>query len=90
MSYKTAYESKYGEDVSTFGGHSYDAMLILAKAIETAGPDRAKARTAIEEIQGFTGTAGEFNFSSTDHNGLGIDAFTMFIVKDGQFVMMAK
>ncbi len=90
MSYKTAYESKYGEDISTFGGHSYDAMLILAKAIETAGPDRAKARTAIEEIQGFTGTAGEFNFSSTDHNGLGIDAFTMFIVKDGQFVMMAK
>lgn len=90
MSYKTAYESKYGEDISTFGGHSYDAMLILAKAIEIAGSDSAKARTAIEGIQGFTGTAGEFNFSSTDHNGLGIDAFAMFTVKDGQFVMMAN
>lgn len=90
ISYKTAYESKYKEDISTFGGHSYDAMLILAKAIEIAGSDSAKARTAIEGIQGFTGTAGEFNFSSTDHNGLGIDAFAMFTVKDGQFVMMAN
>ena len=90
ISYKTAYESKYGEDISTFGGHSYDAMLILAKVIEIAGADSAKARTAIEGIQGFTGTAGEFNFSSTDHNGLGIDAFAMFIVKDGQFVMMSN
>ncbi len=90
ISYKTAYESKYGEDISTFGGHSYDAMLILAKAIEVAGADSSKARAAIEGITGFTGTAGEFNFSKTDHNGLGIDAFAMFTVKDGQFVMMGK
>lgn len=89
MSYKTAYESKYDEDISTFGGHSYDAMLILAKAIEVAGPDSTKARAAVEEIKGFQGTAGEFNFSATDHNGLGIDAFAMFTVKDGQFVMMS-
>ncbi len=90
VSYKTAYESKYGEDISTFGGHTYDAMLLLAKAIEVAGPDSAKARDALEEIKGFTGTAGEFNFSATDHNGLGIDAFAMFTVKDGQFSMMQK
>lgn len=88
IAYKTAYESKYGEDISTFGGHSYDAMLILAKAIEVSGSDSSKARAAIEGIKGFTGTAGEFNFSKTDHNGLGIDAFVMFTVKDGQFVMM--
>lgn len=90
VSYKTAYESKYGEDISTFGGHTYDAMLLLAKAIEVAGPDSAKARDALEEIKGFTGTAGEFNFSATDHNGLGIDAFAMFTVKDGQFNMMQE
>jgi len=88
LAYKTAYETKYGEDISTFGGHSYDAMLILAKAIEVAGADSSKARTAIEGIKKFTGTAGEFNFSATDHNGLGIDAFVMVTIKDGKFVMM--
>jgi branched-chain amino acid transport system substrate-binding protein len=90
LSYKTAYESRYGEDISTFGGHSYDAMLLLAKAIEMAGPDSEKARDAVEEIKGFIGTAGEFNFSATDHGGLGIDAFVMFTVKDGRFSMMSN
>lgn len=88
VSYKTAYETKYGEAISTFGGHSYDAMLILAKAIEMAGVNSSKVRKAIENIKGFTGTAGEFNFSATDHNGLGIDAFAMFTVKNGQFTML--
>ncbi|MBU4261506.1 MAG: ABC transporter substrate-binding protein [Proteobacteria bacterium] len=85
MKYKTDYETKYGENVSTFGGHAYDAMLILKQAIETAGTDTKKIRDAVENIKGFYGTAGEFNFSPEDHCGLGIDAFTMLTVKNGKF-----
>ncbi len=85
-SYKKAYEARYREDVSTFGGHAWDALMILAKAIEEAGPDRAKARAAVENLRGFVGTAGVFNFSPADHNGLGIDAFELVTVKDGRFV----
>ncbi|MBU0909722.1 MAG: ABC transporter substrate-binding protein [Proteobacteria bacterium] len=85
LKYKTDYETKYGENVSTFGGHAYDAMLILKQAIETAGTDPKKIRDAIENIKGFYGTAGEFNFTAEDHCGLGIDAFTMLTVKDGKF-----
>ena len=88
MNYKTSYESRFGEEASTFGGHSYDAMMILAKAIATAGPDKMKVRDAIENTTGYFGTAGEFNLSSTDHSGLQIDAFTMVTVKDGKFVPM--
>jgi len=88
MKYKTGYESKFKEKVSTFGGHTYDAMTILAKAIEVGGTDREKVRAAIEKIQGLIGTAGTFNFSATDHGGLGLDAFTMLTVKNGQFVLL--
>ena len=28
-----------------------------------------------------------FNFSPTDHNGLTLDAFEMFTVKNGEFVL---
>ncbi len=35
--YKKAYEAKFREDVSTFGGHAYDAFLILAEGIRKAG-----------------------------------------------------
>ena len=44
-------------------------------------------RDAIEGLQGFVGTAGVFNFSPTDHNGLGLDAFEMLTVKDGKFTL---
>jgi len=84
--YKRAYEARYKEDVSTFGGHAFDALMILVRAIELAGPDRAKARAAVENLRGFVGTGGVFNFSAADHNGLDIDAFELVTVKDGRFV----
>jgi branched-chain amino acid transport system substrate-binding protein len=90
VGYKKEYEKKYGEDVSTFGGHAYDAFEILVNALKKAGADREKVRTAIENTKGLVGTAGIFNFSPTDHNGLGLDAFEMLTVKDGKFVVLAQ
>ena len=72
--------------MSTFGGHAYDAVLILVDGIKKAkSTDKEKVRDAIENIKGLVGTAGVFNFSSQDHNGLGMDAFEMLTVKDGKF-----
>ena len=39
-------------------------------------------------LAGLIGTAGTFNFSPTDHGGLGMDAFAMLTVRDGQFVLL--
>jgi branched-chain amino acid transport system substrate-binding protein len=86
--YKSDYESRYGEAVSTFGGHAYDALMILVKAIEIAGDDKEAVRDAVENMKGFVGTGGVFNFSATDHNGLGIDSFEMMTVKDGKFTLL--
>jgi branched-chain amino acid transport system substrate-binding protein len=89
VSYKSEYESRYGEDVSTFGGHAYDAFIILKAAIEKAGSIETTAvRGAIESLQGVVGTAGIFNMSARDHNGLGLDSFEMLTVKDGKFVLL--
>jgi branched-chain amino acid transport system substrate-binding protein len=88
LEYKKDYESRYKEDVSTFGGHAYDAVLILVEAIKKAkSTDKEKVREAIENIKGLVGTAGVFNFSSQDHNGLGMDAFEMLTVIDGKFAV---
>lgn len=86
MKYKKDYESKYGEDASTFGGHAYDAILILVEAIKKSGADKEKVRGAIENLKGLAGTGGIFNFSPRDHNGLDIKAFDMLTVKGGKFV----
>ena len=89
-SYKREYEAAYKEDVSTFGGHAYDAMLILERGIKEGGMDKEKVRTAIENIKGLIGTAGIFNMSPTDHNGLDVNAFEMLTVKDGKFAVLEK
>jgi branched-chain amino acid transport system substrate-binding protein len=89
VSYKNEYEARYKEDVSTFGGHAYDALLLLSDAVKKGGTDRAKVRAELEGLKGVVGTAGIFNMSATDHNGLGLDAFEMLTVKDGRFVPLA-
>ena len=86
VKYKKDYEGKHKEAASTFGGHGYDAMTILAEAIKTGGNDRDKVRDAIENLKNFPGTGGVFNYSAEDHNGLDIDSFVMLTVKDGKFV----
>ena len=84
--YIQAYEGKYQEAASTFGGHAYDAYIIATAAIEKAGTDKAKIRDAIEQIKDLPGTGGIFSFSAEDHNGLDIDSFEMITVKNGKFV----
>jgi branched-chain amino acid transport system substrate-binding protein len=90
LSYKHAYEAKYKEDASSFGGFAYDAMLILERGVREGGGDREKVRSAIENIKGLIGTAGIFTMSPTDHNGLDRNAFEMLTVKDGKFVVFKK
>lgn len=87
LKYKHDYESRYKEAASTFGGHGYDAMNILVAALEKGGADRAKIRSAIENLHGFPGIGGVFTFSPKDHNGLDINSFAMLTVKDGKFVL---
>ncbi len=89
--YKRDYETRFKEDVSTFGGHAYDAVSIVVEALKQAGtPDREKVRDAIESLKGFVGTAGVFNYSATDHTGLDLNAFEMLTVKDGKFTIYKK
>jgi branched-chain amino acid transport system substrate-binding protein len=89
--YKKDYETLYKEPVSTFGGHAYDAFMIVIEGLKRAGqPDREKVRDAIESLKGFVGTAGVFNFSPTDHTGLDLEAFEMLTVKDGKFALYKR
>jgi len=90
LAYKKAYEARFKEEASTFGGHAYDALLVLASGVKAGGLDRAKVREAIEGTKGLVGTAGTFSFSATDHGGLDIAAFELLTVKDGKFVPATK
>ena len=89
MAYKTAYEAQFGEAASTFGGHGYDALMILVTAMKQSQSfDREVVRDTVEHLTGFVGTGGIFNFTPEDHNGLAIDSFEMITVKNGKFTLL--
>jgi branched-chain amino acid transport system substrate-binding protein len=86
--YTTAYEAKYDMPVSGFGGYAYDGIQILAKALANSNGDKEKIRQSIENLKGHVGISGIFNFSPTEHNGLGPDAFVMVKIKDGKWELV--
>jgi branched-chain amino acid transport system substrate-binding protein len=88
--YKADYESRFKDEVSTFGGHAYDAMWLVVNALKAVGPDKAKIRDYIENTKGFVGTGGVFNYSPEDHCGLQKDAFEMITVRNGKFVAVSS
>jgi branched-chain amino acid transport system substrate-binding protein len=91
VGYRDAYEAATGAEVSSFGGHAYDAFKMLVAAIERAGSsDPAAIRAEIEKTSGFMGTAGVVNMSATDHLGLDLTAFRMLEIKDGTWTIVAE
>ena len=89
VAYKRDYEKRYESDVSTFGGHAYDGLMLAVDAMKRAGgTDRAKVRDALESTRGYVGTAGVVNMSATDHMGLDVTAFRMLEVRNGDWTIV--
>lgn len=88
VAYSKAYTAKWNSDISTFGGHAYDGLMIAVEAIKRAGgTDKAKVRDAIEATKGYVGTGGVVNMSATDHMGLDLSAFRMLEIKNGDWTL---
>jgi branched-chain amino acid transport system substrate-binding protein len=95
--YVRAYEAAHGADSrSTFGGHAYDAYLMIAhaapEALKKAKPGtpefRAALRDALEGIKEMPATHGVFNMSATDHNGLDSRARVLVRVEGGNWKLI--
>ncbi len=87
--YSKDFEQKYKAEVSTFGGHAYDGLMLAVNAIKAAGgTDKAKVRDALEATKGYIGTGGVVNMSATDHMGLDLSAFRMLEVKGGDWSLV--
>lgn len=95
LEYKKKYEDKYGENtINTFGGHMWDAGMLVSNAIPVAlktgakpgTPEFRKAmRDALEGIKNLPVSQGVVNMSPTDHAGFDKRARVMVKVVDGKW-----
>ncbi len=91
--YIAKYEAAFGKgSVSTFGGHAWDAGLLLQAAIPAAVKSgaqpgtpafRAALRDALESVKELPGAHGVFNMSASDHLGLDQRARVMVKIEGG-------
>jgi len=99
LEYRDTYEEEYGEgSANTFGGHAFDAMLVLEGAIERAldgdaDPSdveafRSTLRDEIETTSDLPGTGGVFNYSPEDHAGLDTEAAVMLEIANGDWSLI--
>lgn len=72
--------------VSNFGGYGWDAAQLLVEAARTAGPQRAKIRAYLENLQGRPAVSGVYHFSPSDHNGLTHESFLMIQIQHGRWL----
>jgi len=95
LDYKAKYEAKYGAGtINTFGGHMWDAGLLISHAIPAALKTGAKPgtaefrkalRDAIENIKDLPASQGVFTMSPTEHAGFDQRARVMVKVVDGKW-----
>jgi branched-chain amino acid transport system substrate-binding protein len=79
-----------GEEISTFGGHGWDAIMWAIEGLESLneGLSLAERRTDVRDyiednIKDWPGTGGVFNITPDDHLGLSYDDLTFVKVVDG-------
>ncbi len=89
VGYSREYTARFKTDVSTFGGHAYDGLMLAAEAMRRAGSTNKEAvRSALESTRGYVGTGGVVNMSAQDHMGLDVSAFRMLEVSKGTWVLV--
>jgi branched-chain amino acid transport system substrate-binding protein len=79
------YKVAYGAEPDIFAGHAFDALNILQDALKRTKGDSSPAAlaAAIEGTKDLVGFGGTFNYSATDHNGLGVDDLSLYKVSSG-------
>jgi branched-chain amino acid transport system substrate-binding protein len=99
LAYVNAYEAAHGKgSVSTFGGHAWDAGLLMTAAVpvalKKAQPGtpafRAALRDALETVKDVPGAHGIFTMSPTDHLGLDQRARVMVKIEKGTWKYQAQ
>ena len=87
LSFGKEFQAKYNKAADTFGGHGYDSLNLVVRALEKVGPDKAKIRDELENTKDFVGVGGVFNMSPQDHNGLDERALAMIRIANGKWTL---
>ncbi len=88
LSYVKDYQMHFKAEGDHFGGHAWDAVMLLKGAIEKGADTPAAIRDQLEKTRHFAGIGGIFNYSPEDHSGLTRDAFVLVEIRQKDWVLL--
>jgi len=88
MAFVKDYQNHYKAEGDHFGGHAWDAVMLIRSAVENGAYTPAAIRDQLEKTKQFHGIGGTFTYSAQDHAGLGRDAFVLVEVKSKDWVIV--
>jgi branched-chain amino acid transport system substrate-binding protein len=88
MAFVMDYQKHFKAEGDHFGGHAWDAVMLIRNALENGADTAAAVRDQLEKTRGFAGIGGSFNYSAQDHAGLGKDAFVLVEIKNKDWVIV--
>ncbi len=88
LSYVNNYKKHFKVEGDHFGGHAWDAIMLIKEAIERGGDTPTAIRDQLEKTKNFAGIGGIFNYSEQDHAGLTKDAFVLVQIKKGDWKLI--
>jgi len=88
MAFVKDYQNHYRAEGDHFGGHAWDAVMLIRNAIDNGADSAAAIREQLEKTKGFAGIGGSFTYSAQDHAGLGKDAFVLVEIKNKDWVIV--
>jgi branched-chain amino acid transport system substrate-binding protein len=88
MAYVKDYQNHYKAEGDHFGGHAWDAVMLLKAAVEHGADSAAAIRDQLEKTRNFHGIGGTFSYSAQDHAGLGKEAFVLVEIKNKDWVIV--
>ena len=88
LAYVSDYKKQFKVEGDHFGGHAWDAIMLIKSAIERGGDSPAAIRKELENTRSFKGIGGIFNFSPQDHAGLTKDAFVLVTIKNKDWALV--
>jgi branched-chain amino acid transport system substrate-binding protein len=90
------YTKRYGS-YNQYSGHTWDSAHLVVEALKKVDPKldpekqadltkiREQIRDNIENIKGFVGQNGIFNYSPDNHNGLGPNCYSPVVLEKGKW-----
>ena len=88
MAFVKDYQNHYKAEGDHFGGHAWDAVMLIRNAIDNGADTATAIREQLEKTKGFAGIGGSFTYSAQDRAGLGKDAFVLVEIKNKDWVIV--